>query len=218
MVQLGDPAKALTLYQRAVELARRVNDPFAIKLALEYLGRAYLSLRDPARALGLLNEAAILAHAMGDRKHEAKLLWYAAIAEADQGRRDPAIAHGRAAVRLMEQAGSPETTSYAEHLQAYETNRNAAGLAPGGPGHPQQPPMPTGDPGWLRMAFSAAKAAARFVASGGRTVAAELRLQRLETCASCPHHTGVRRRLCGCFTRTKSLLPHEVCPIGKWPA
>jgi hypothetical protein len=70
--------------------------------------------------------------------------------------------------------------------------------------------------GVLRMGFSAAKAAAGFVASGFKTVSREIQQQRLHVCSSCEHHTGLRCRLCGCFTAAKARLPLERCPIDKW--
>jgi hypothetical protein len=72
--------------------------------------------------------------------------------------------------------------------------------------------------GWLRMATSAATASAKFVGSGLKVVSSETRQRRLRVCASCEHHTGMRCRVCGCFTSAKTWLPHEACPIGRWPA
>jgi hypothetical protein len=71
-------------------------------------------------------------------------------------------------------------------------------------------------PGLLRMALSAALAMGKFLGSGLKTASRELVQQRLHTCAACEHHTGVRCRICGCFTQVKARLPHEECPIGKW--
>ena len=62
-----------------------------------------------------------------------------------------------------------------------------------------------------------ARGAARFVGGGMRTVPAETRRVRLATCEACEHHTGTRCRLCGCFTAVKTQLPHERCPVAKWP-
>jgi hypothetical protein len=67
------------------------------------------------------------------------------------------------------------------------------------------------------MAVSAAKAMAKFLGSGFKVVPDEVYRKRLQTCAVCEHHTGVRCRLCGCFTNAKAWLPHEDCPIRKWP-
>jgi len=58
---------------------------------------------------------------------------------------------------------------------------------------------------------------AKFVSSGFKTASAATLEKRLGTCATCEHHTGIRCRLCGCFTGVKARMPHEHCPIGKWP-
>jgi hypothetical protein len=71
-------------------------------------------------------------------------------------------------------------------------------------------------PGLLRMAYSAAKSLTKFLGSGLKTVPAEQRAIRLQICQGCEHHTGVRCRVCGCFTSAKTWLPHERCPLGKW--
>src|SRR5262249_50278668 len=84
----------------------------------------------------------------------------------------------------------------------------AGGLAESG--------RPAGDPGLLRMALSAAKSMAKFLGSGLKTVTPQVYLGRLAICAGCEHHTGVRCRLCGCFTNAKARMAHEQCPIKKW--
>jgi hypothetical protein len=76
----------------------------------------------------------------------------------------------------------------------------------------------TSGPGLLRMAISATRAMAGFATSGFQTAPTDLQRKRLQTCKVCEHHTGVRCRICGCFTNVKSRLLHENCPIGKWPA
>lgn len=39
---------------------------------------------------------------------------------------------------------------------------------------------------------------------------------RQETCKSCEHFTGLKCKLCGCFTEAKLRMASEKCPIGKW--
>jgi hypothetical protein len=70
----------------------------------------------------------------------------------------------------------------------------------------------------LRMAVSATKAMATFLGTGMKTAPVELQQKRLNTCATCEHHTGLRCRICGCFTNVKARMLHEDCPIGKWPS
>jgi hypothetical protein len=68
------------------------------------------------------------------------------------------------------------------------------------------------------MAFMAMKSMAHFAGSGFKTALAETHQKRLQICGQCPHHTGLRCKLWGCFTSVKAWMPHESCPIGRWPA
>ena len=73
-------------------------------------------------------------------------------------------------------------------------------------------------PGLLRMAIAAAKSLAKQVGSGLKTVSPQTYQRRVQTCVGCEPFTGVRCRVCGCFTQIKARLPHERCPLEKWPA
>jgi hypothetical protein len=68
------------------------------------------------------------------------------------------------------------------------------------------------------MAFTATKAMANFIGSGMKPASADVQKTRLDVCRACEHHTGLRCRICGCFTSVKVKMTHEQCPIGKWPA
>jgi Family of unknown function (DUF6171) len=70
----------------------------------------------------------------------------------------------------------------------------------------------------LRMALSAARSMSHYVAAGMKAVPADVHRRRLEVCGGCDQHTGLRCRVCGCFTNVKAWLPHESCPLGKWQA
>jgi len=94
----------------------------------------------------------------------------------------------------------------------------AARAMAGQPNDDQAKAKPISGPGLLAMAMSATKAMANFVGSGFKTVTPEVQRKRLETCAQCEHHTGMRCKICGCFTAVKSGMLHEDCPIGRWPA
>jgi tetratricopeptide (TPR) repeat protein len=230
----GDARRAREIFALSLEAARRAGDRFAEKMALERIGVAHTRTAQPAEAVAAFDEALTLARAVGHRKHEADLLWYLGIAHAEGGQRDLALARAQASIRLMEQMGNPQAAVFAEHLQKYQAGETgtALGGAPAEPSallggsveadllagpiaSPGRPSVAQG-PDLLRMALSAAKAMAKFVGSGFKTVPAQTLRQRLETCAACEHHTGVRCRLCGCFTSAKARLPHEECPLGKW--
>jgi hypothetical protein len=77
-------------------------------------------------------------------------------------------------------------------------------------------PIPS--PSLLGMAASVTKSAAKFAASGFKTVALETHRVRVQQCGGCQYHNGNRCRVCGCFFEKKAWLPHEDCPIGKWTA
>jgi hypothetical protein len=140
------------------------------------------------------------------------LLWHLAVADAEAGQRLQAILHAQAAVSLMREMGNPKVQVYGEYLDKYRLD-GAAGLKKepvavgGSSGQPgvisagaSQAAAPAHGPGLLRMALSAAKSLTKFVGSGMKRVPVETREKRLATCASCPHHTGVRCKLCGCGT------------------
>ena len=169
------------------------------------------------------------------------MLWYLAIQHAALGQRDQAVADAEAAVALFERRGKPQAAWFARHLQAYRANESGTDLGgatidrtaapvpslPGGvfvPGAWEAqltapaaaPTMAVSGPRLLDMALSATAAMASFLGSGLKTTPPEVREKRLQTCAACEYHTGLRCRVCGCFTGAKAAMAHEECPIGKW--
>jgi tetratricopeptide (TPR) repeat protein len=218
----GDVQRGLALLNEALATAREAGDRFAEKTALNDLGLAYAGLGNPARGLELLGEALTIARAVGDKKHEAELIWEQGVRHAEMGRADVAMTHAQAAVDLMRELGRPEAMTYSEHLLRYHLDSPPSAAAAGGAvvvGTWTTASAPNvKNPGLLRMASSVARSMARFVGSGMKTVSPGVRAERLATCSVCEHHTGLRCRLCGCFTAAKAMMPHERCPIGKWPA
>jgi tetratricopeptide (TPR) repeat protein len=222
----AQPVKALELFERELERAGDAGDRFAEKLALDHLGHAHAVRQDHVRALASYGRALDLARGVGDRQHEAELLWGLGIEHAELGQQDRAVALGQEAVDLLRQLGNPAAGDYARLLHQYRTEREGARL--GGPGVPPGAfpggsvvttgtGQPSGGPGLLRMAASLTSSMAKYLGSGLKPVTAEALQQRLGVCATCEHHTGLRCRVCGCFTRMKALMPHERCPVGKWP-
>ncbi|HMF13018.1 MAG TPA: hypothetical protein VKE94_11955 [Gemmataceae bacterium] len=160
-----------------------------------------------------------------------------AIQHAELGQREDALAHAQSAIDLMREVQDQRAAWFAEHLRKYRSGGAGNSLASAEASSSEVAPalwngsIPTGSwsapsaepasasgPGWLRMALSAAKSTARFIGSGFKTVPPQTLQRRLRTCAACPHHTGLRCKLCGCFTHAKARLAHEECPIGKWSA
>jgi tetratricopeptide (TPR) repeat protein len=236
----GQPERAQQCLEQELASIRDAGNRFAEKLALERLGTVQASRGNLTTSIALLNEALLLARTLGDRQHEADLLWHLAIRHAEFGQHDQVLAHAQAAVELMQQLGKPQARIYAEHLQRYRQVERDARLTGSGEVGPSgssdwspgvalvttvttapfgaEPVAPLANPGLLRMALSAAKALTEFVGSGLQTVSAEVRQKRLRVCAACPHFTGLRCRVCGCFTSAKARLPHEDCPLGQWPS
>lgn len=232
----GHPHHAIECLLLAVSYARERGDRFAEKNALERLGIAYEKVQESAHAVNVLEQALALARAVGHQSHEGNLLWMLAIHYADLGQRSQSIEYAQKAIDLMVKLEDPRAPSYAEHLQKYRTGETGVGLATGRdagaanaflgesvlagawgtrPGDPTAPSA-VHSPGLLRMAVSAARSMSKFVGSGFKTVPLATLQGRLRTCAVCPHHTGIRCRICGCFTNAKARLVHEQCPIGKW--
>jgi len=241
LLAVRQPARAAELFHHALTYARAKGDPYAEKLALERLAMAFGNLGDPNRAIATFEQALGVTRRVGDRHQEANVLWQQSIQFAELGQREPAIAKAEESVTLFKLLGKPQATWYGAYLQKYrmgllddqppDAPGGGAGFSPHsylggsitanimaqqqtGAGAAQA----KGGPGLLRMAMSATKAMANFVGSGFKTATPEVQRQRVQTCAVCEHHTGLRCQICGCFTNVKSRLLHEDCPIGKWPA
>jgi tetratricopeptide (TPR) repeat protein len=235
------PARAMEIFDRCLAYARTTGDPFAEKMTLERLGIAFSSVGDSRRALDHFDQALRIARAKGDKQQESNLLWFLAVQFAESGERDRAISTGEEAINISRSLGRPQTAVLGSYLQKYrmglEDNpltggpeKRAQGLSPdaflGGSivtsmmatqsqtGNPTSQPSP---PGLLKQALSATRAMANYVGSGFKSTPADLQRRRVETCAACEHHTGMRCRICGCFTEVKSRMLHEACPINKWP-
>jgi tetratricopeptide (TPR) repeat protein len=237
LLYVQPPQRSIELFHHELANARSNGDILAQKVAMEHLGLAVSAAGDPRGALDWFEEALGLARRVGDRQQEADLLWLQAIRLAELNRRDAAIEKGQEAVALFSRLAKPQAGWYGAYLQKYRIGPiedwNALGTAGvfAGPGADPaasaaagQAPARTWDnpqgangPGLLRMAMSATKSMAQFAGSGFRTTPPDIQRRRVQTCAACEHHTGMRCKVCGCFTAAKSRLLHESCPIGKWP-
>jgi hypothetical protein len=228
LLAMGQPAAARQVLEQSLHLVRQLGDAYAEKLIVERLGMAHANLRDPAGALSLAGKALEMTRALGDRQQETRLLWNQAIALADLNQRDQAIAKAQESVDLLRKLGKPEASWYGAQLQRYRMDfAGLGGTTPGGNmmGGPMGASVATAGqtaadqntgPGLLRMAVSATKAMMKFIGSGLRATPADIQQARMATCQACEHHTGLRCRVCGCFTNVKTRMAHEQCPIGKW--
>jgi tetratricopeptide (TPR) repeat protein len=235
----GQLQVALSYLEQALDLARPAEDRYAEKTALFHLGLTYSSMESPAQAVQFFADALTIARAVNDRRHVVELLWYLSIHHAQLGQRDLAIVRAQEVVDLLREKGDPQAAWFDHHLQMYRSAQPGTGLAefhepalsmateaPASLGTTswETPLLPNsvqetqdGNPGWLLMAFTAAKAMAQFLGSAFKTVPGATHRLRLQTCGVCRHQTGMRCRACGCFTKVKAWLPHEECPLGKWP-
>lgn len=224
----GDPRRALEVFEQALGLARVGGDRYAEKLALDRLAQTCSALHDPSRALALLEAALAVAREVGDQRHECYLLWDVSIQLSDLGRGNQAVAAAQGAVDLMNALGNPEGAWYADHLRRFRSGRVPQAVPPGRDAwggtvmataavDARLPAPPKGGPSLLRMAVTATEAMAKFVDGGLRILPVEAHRARLDACAVCDQHTGVRCRSCGCFTALKARLPHERCPLNRWP-
>lgn len=235
-LKAGQPERTVTILQRVVAAARASGLRYQEKFSLEHLGMAQTTLKHGAEALSAFETALAMARDMTDQHHEADLLWLLAILHADLQQRDHACRRAEDAISLYRKQLNPYVSWLMEQLQRYrqgtdamlanaETVRssNSAALFLGafsvttsGAESTKSPPT-SGEPGLLRMALTAMKSVSRFFASGFQSVSQTAYQKRLQTCESCEHYTGIRCSLCGCFCSIKAWMPHEDCPIQKWP-
>src|SRR5205814_9286885 len=130
------------------------------------------------------------------------------------GRHDQAVLRAQTTASILMEIGHPHADWFAQHVEQFRAGSSRAAstsglnalaaltdaLMPGAKlAEPPAPPVAVG-PGLLRMAYSAAKSLTKFLGSGLKTVPVDERQRRLQVCMSCEHHTGVRCRVCGCFT------------------
>lgn len=226
---VGQVGCALQLLEQALSLARSEADRVGEKTALANLGYAFAYLGNPAGAITHYEAALALARALGDRQHEADCLWCIAVQHAELGAGEEAVACAEAALLVLRELASPHVSSLEKQLARYCEETVDTALQPGWPQSrigatviaslwtPPPAAQPSaGGPGLLRMAFNATKSLAQFVGSGFKTVGRDQQQHRLDLCTACDHHTGMRCRACGCFTKLKTRLSHEACPLGKW--
>jgi tetratricopeptide (TPR) repeat protein len=237
VMAVSQPQRALELFQQGLGDARIAGDRFAEKMALFHIGLAFSVARDFNLAFSLFDQALTIAREVGDKQHEADLLWQMGIVHSEKGDRDQAVARAQDALSLYRQVGNPQVDWLEGQLQKYRAGQISAPLAGVGLAEPpsasifggqivtsgwtDQGFLPsqshgTSGPGLLRMAFSAMKSMAHFAGSGFKPAPTSIHQKRLQICSQCEHHTGMRCRICGCFTSVKAWMPHESCPIGKW--
>ena len=241
LMGVGQAQQARQAFEQCLGYVRSKRDHLGEKTTMERLGLAHWHLREYAIALSCFEQALTLARLVGDRMQAANLLWYEGIQHAELGQRELAIAKAEESIELFKAMGRPQAAWYGSHLQKYRMGLYeeapaatgagvnlsphsylggaiVASVMPGGPAQAQTASQANSGPGLLRMAMSVTKAMATFVSTGMKAAPPDIQQKRMQTCAACEHHTGMRCKICGCFTHVKSKMMHEDCPIGKWPA
>ena len=71
---LGEPRRAIDLYEQALVIAREINDRRGEGNALGNLGLAYAALGEPRRAIDLYQQRLVIAREIGDRRGEGAAL------------------------------------------------------------------------------------------------------------------------------------------------
>jgi len=233
LLQAGEPQRSLDLLKPVLEYARTAGDRFAEKMAFFHLGLAYSAMRDFNRSREHLDHALAVARQFNDPQGEAELLWRLAVINAETGHNDQAVSRAEEAMTLYKEGGNPQVAWLKTNLEKYRAGLISVPV--GSQSELSSPPIFGGQiitggwsgvqpsqgqrasgPGLLRMAFSAMTSIAHFTRAGFKPAPSETYRHRLQTCGQCEHHTGLRCKLCGCFTKVKAWMPHETCPIGKW--
>jgi tetratricopeptide (TPR) repeat protein len=104
------------------QVTRASGDSFVKKLALDNLGAVYVKLRDYGQAIDIYERALALAREVGDRQHEADMLWILAIQHAELGHPDQAVAKAQTAIWVYEELGAPNTVEFKETLRVRPVN------------------------------------------------------------------------------------------------
>lgn len=68
------------------------------------------------------------------------------------------------------------------------------------------------------LAQTVGKAAWTAAQGNGIFVSTEVKLSRMDICASCPHfdRAQIRCKECGCYLESKTAIKASKCPIDKW--
>lgn len=84
----GEPAEAIPLHTRALEILSDAQDPHATALVQNNLALAFSHLGDDRRATTLFKQAAATVRELGDAEHEGRIMANLAVAHRRQGRVD----------------------------------------------------------------------------------------------------------------------------------
>ncbi len=103
---LGEPRRAIELYEQALVILREIGDRRGEGNALGSLGLAYAALGETRRAIELYEQALVIAREIGDRRGEGADLGNLGRALADAGDADLAIVRCRQSLAITQETGN----------------------------------------------------------------------------------------------------------------
>ncbi|MHB0955444.1 MAG: tetratricopeptide repeat protein [Pirellulaceae bacterium] len=233
-LSLGRGQEAELILQQLYARARRLGDRPAEQVVLVQMGLTAMGRLEPRQALDHLERASRIARERGDRRGDAFILWNAAICQEELGNRDQALELAQTAVDISREYKMPTAERYAASLEqlrrgemtlksdvAVELGNDSTGtwLFDDSLAFALSRPLAKDSPqpaSLLQMAYTATRSMVKFASSGFKTISRDTRDDRLDVCRKCEQHTGLRCKICGCFTGAKTWLRHEECPLHKW--
>ena len=116
---LGDPRRAISMYDLALLLHRESGDRRRESGALGNLGLAHMDLGDARTAFSLHERTLAIAGEIGDRRGVAYTLYNMSLALDRLDRRLEAIAHAETALEMLEKQGDPVALLVARQLDGW---------------------------------------------------------------------------------------------------
>ena len=104
---LGEPRKAIGLYEDWLVIVRRLGDRQGEAHALSCVGLVHATLGEHSRAIVLYDEALSVFHELGARGMEAYTLWNLALAYESEGSPAEAVPRARAALVICRAVEDP---------------------------------------------------------------------------------------------------------------
>lgn len=114
---LGDPRRAISMYDLALLLHRESGDRRGESGALGNLGLAHMDLGDARTAFSLHERTLAIAGEIGDRRGVAYTLYNMSLALDRLDRRLEAIAHAETALEMLEKSGDPAAILVTRQLE-----------------------------------------------------------------------------------------------------
>jgi tetratricopeptide (TPR) repeat protein len=114
--KLGDHSTAIEYMEQSVTVTCDLGDPHDISDVLSDLGSAYAQSGQHDKALDLFEKALAVSNEIDDRLGAAKTLWNTSLSLDELNHRVAAIARAEEALRILEDAGSPEASMVQKQL------------------------------------------------------------------------------------------------------